>query len=270
MSRACASSRVALARASRAPTRKRALDRSTRSRAVATRDDARADVESDASALSRALESIRDADVNVVVVERDDARKRFVERESLVEALRASAAFERAVTFRKAPTMEETARALAVADNALARDIATCVRAFVNVVPGADRGVKVTLSLLRSTLCSRLHVDHTSARMMVTFYGRGTEICDARTSAAIAKANADGGNFVTDALKTLAEKFAPPREIRTCDVALLKGERWTYADGSTSKGKAIVHRSPLIDENEWRLTLKVDVANFGCECEEEH
>ena len=111
MSRACASSRVALARASRAPTRKRALDRSTRSRAVATRDDARADVESDASALSRALESIRDADVNVVVVERDDARKRFVERESLVEALRASAAFERAVTFRKAPTMEETARA---------------------------------------------------------------------------------------------------------------------------------------------------------------
>ena len=56
----------------------------------------------------------------------------------------------------------------------------------------------------------------------------------------------------------------------TLDVALLKGERWTYADGSTSKGKAIVHRSPLIDENEWRLTLKVDVVNFGCECEEEH
>ena len=270
MSRACASTRVALARAPRVDARRRALDRATRSRAVETRDDAVADVESAARALSRALESIRDADVSVVVVERDDARKRFVERESLVEALRASAAFERAATFRSAPTAEETANALALADNALARDVATCVGAFVNVVPGAEEGVKVTLSLLRSTLCSRLHVDHTSARMMVTYYGRGTEICDARTSAAIAKANADGGNFVTDALKALAEKFAPPTEVGSCDVALLKGERWAYADGSTSKGKAIVHRSPLIDENEWRLTLKVDVANFGCGCGEEH
>ena len=41
----------------------------------------------------------------------------------------------------------------------------------MNVVPGAEEGVTVTLSLLRSTLCSRLHVDHTSARMMVTYYG---------------------------------------------------------------------------------------------------
>jgi hypothetical protein len=281
--RARAPSRVARVRARTRDGRVgRASARATRSRAVSAPNDAAADVESAARALSRALETIGDADVNVVVVERDDVRRRMGRASSLLKTLGDSAAFERAVTFRKAPTTVETAKALRLTDDAttlgardedgeaLASDIATCVRAFVNVVPGDEEGVRVTLSLLRSTLCSRLHVDHTSARMMVTFYGRGTEICDAKMSAAIAKANAEGGNFVTDVLKTFAEKFSPPREVGACDVALLKGERWTYPDGSTSKGKAIVHRSPLIDEDEWRLTLKVDVANFGCECGEKH
>lgn len=87
--------------------------------------------------------------------------------------------------------------------------------------------------------------------MMVTFYGRGMEICDARTSVVIVKVNVDGGNFVIDVLKMLVEKFVFLREISICDVVLLKGERWMYVDGSTLKGKVIVYRSSFIDENEW-------------------
>ena len=153
---------------------------------------------------------------------------------------------------------------------ALSEDIACVVRAFACVVPRREgEGVKATLSLLRSTLCSRLHVDVTSARLMVTYCGASTEICDETTSAVIAAANAGGGNVFSDALKGAAERLAPPRECGECAVALLKGERWRYDDGTTSRGRAIVHRSPAIDEratepdDRWRLTLKLDVERFG-------
>ena len=58
---------------------------------------------------------------------------------------------------------------------------------------------------------------------------------------------------MTDALKALAEKFAPPTEVGSCDVALLKGERWAYADGSTSKGKS--HRASLAAHRRERVAI---------------
>ena len=79
---------------------------------------------------------------------------------------------------------------------ALEEDIACVVRAFASVVPRREgEGSRATLSLLRSTLCSRLpDADVTSARLMVTYCGASTEICDETTSAVIAAANAGGGN----------------------------------------------------------------------------
>jgi hypothetical protein len=101
----------------------------------------------------------------------------------------------------------------AEAVRALSEDIARVVRAFASVVPRREgEGIKATLSLLRTTLCSRLHVDVTSARLMVTYCGASTEICDETTSAVIAAANAGGGNVFSDALKGAAERLAPPRE----------------------------------------------------------
>lgn len=244
-------------------------------------------------ALRDALGNIANAGVNVVVVPRAETREML----ATTTTLRARfAAAEREFTASGiAPGDVADGKALAQAlglANATAvggelggleydtevekllDDAASVVRAFHATVCGeAPRaGVRATLSLLRSTLCSRLHVDHTNARAMVTYFGAGTEICDPRTSSAIALANARGGNVVSDAMKKLCEKYAPPKEVAECDVALLKGERWRYEDGSTSKGKAIVHRSPLVDADagEWRLTLKLDIGNFDKCCDEEH
>jgi len=236
--------------------------------------------------LVRRLGKISDKNVNVVVVERPEAREALV-RTCLRELLREREAFDRVATFedgacarvewedaRDAFALRELAGEdagdEAEAVRALSEDIARVVRAFASVVPRREgEGIKATLSLLRTTLCSRLHVDVTSARLMVTYCGASTEICDETTSAVIAAANAGGGNVFSDALKGAAERLAPPRECGEGAVALLKGERWRYDDGTTSKGRAIVHRSPAIDErandpdDRWRLTLKLDVERFG-------
>ena len=204
------------------------------------------------SELASRERSVRSVGRSTSPLERDDARDAFCLRETLLE--------------RGGDAVEEEEAAV----EALSEDIACVVRAFASVVPRREgEGVKATLSLLRSTLCSRLHVDVTSARLMVTYCGASTEICDETTSAVIAAANAGGGNVFSDALKGAAERLAPPRECGECAVALLKGERWRYDDGTTSRGRAIVHRSPAIDEratepdDRWRLTLKLDVERFG-------
>lgn len=241
-------------------------------------------------ALARRMGKISEKSVNVVVVERPEAREALA-RTCLRAMLRERGAFDRVATFedgtcarverddaRDAFCLRETllerggdaVEEEEAAVEALSEDIACVVRAFASVVPRREgEGVKATLSLLRSTLCSRLHVDVTSARLMVTYCGASTEICDETTSAVIAAANAGGGNVFSDALKGAAERLAPPRECGECAVALLKGERWRYDDGTTSRGRAIVHRSPAIDEratepdDRWRLTLKLDVERFG-------
>ena len=160
----------------------------------------------------------------------------------------------------------------------LAADIADVVRVFARAVyedgahtrgEAAEPEVVVTLSLLRSTLCSKLHVDHTSARAMVTYYGATTEICTPETSRVIAWANANA-RAVCDGLKWMCERFAPPTPVERCDVAILKGEDWVHADGERNAGRGIVHRSPLVGEGEWRLTLKVDVGSYGKCCDVEH
>ena len=241
----------------------------------------------DDDALARRLGTISDKRVNVVVVARPEAREALA-RTRLRDMLREREAFDRVATFEDGACARvewEDARdalslgALAGDDAAeeeteavrvLSEDVARVVRAFASVVPRREgEGIKATLSLLRTTLCSRLHVDVTSARLMVTYCGASTEICDETTSAVIAAANAGGGNVFSDALKGAAERLAPPRECGEGAVALLKGERWRYDDGTTSKGRAIVHRSPAIDErandpdDRWRLTLKLDVERFG-------
>lgn len=239
---------------------------------------------------SSARESAREDDALVSALARISERNVAVvhhARPSVRESLRAtnlreqfarSPAFERKCVLGADASAEAT-RAALLADvpnaTALCEDIAAVIRAFAAVVPRApNERVLVNLSLLRETLCSRYHVNHTSARCMVSYFGAGTECLDERTSAVIAAANANGGNVVSDALKKLAETFVTPVSVDECDVCLLKGERWQYDDESTSRGKALVHRSPNIDPalGEWRLTLKLDVESFGapCACGHEH
>ncbi|XRB02718.1 succinylglutamate desuccinylase [Pycnococcus provasolii] len=117
----------------------------------------------------------------------------------------------------------------------------------------------VQVSLIRSTMCSRLHVDHVHARAMCTFFGKGTEWLDAdQVSRTIGFVVSDGGNALGDALKSMAERL-PMKQAREDDVVLIKGTKWPGA----AKGSAILHRSPLVDAGEFRLFVKVDEEGGG-------
>ena len=177
----------------------------------------------------------------------------------------------------------------------LERDIEAVVRdfrdAFVGVKESDDddddgsswkkkkkkkkKKVVVSLSLLRRTLCTKLHVDHVRMRAMTTYCGKKTEVLDEESlvHAIVAKAATVDENAgpmaralrpVADALKSNAkvfEKTLVKERGESCDILFLKGEMW-------ESGKASVHRSPETTNGGWRLVLRVDEYDAVNEAEE--
>ena len=134
--------------------------------------------------------------------------------------------------------------------------------------------VVVSLSLLRRTLCTKLHVDHVRVRAMTTYCGKKTEVLDEESlvHAIVAKAATveNAGPMaralrpVADALKSNAkvfEKTLVKERGESCDILFLKGEMW-------ESGKGSVHRSPETTNGGWRLVLRVDEYDAVNEAEE--
>ncbi|KAK3262223.1 hypothetical protein CYMTET_28907 [Cymbomonas tetramitiformis] len=122
-----------------------------------------------------------------------------------------------------------------------------------------QRLAKVSVTLTRETTCSRLHIDHCGLRAMCTYHGLGTEwLGDELLNRLIAMSLRDGGNWLSDFLKTLV---SPSSMVQAAegDVVFLKGNKWPG-----NQGKAIVHRSPdmanasSIGVDPWRMVIKVD------------
>ena len=144
-------------------------------------------------------------------------------------------------------------------------DVELLIRAYQNVVDGER--VVASLSLLRRTLCSKFHVDHVPLRLMCTYCGKPTEVLkeDTFVSKVIAKASSETTKRdgllvrVSDVLKTnsaskIFEKMSFVRKAGdACDVCLMAGTKW-----EGNKGNALVHRSPVLVEGEWRLVLRID------------
>lgn len=153
------------------------------------------------------------------------------------------------------PGVSPARLALGIAE--LERDVARVCSAYCASV-GSPSAV-FELSLLRRTLCSKLHVDHVPLRVMVTYFGAGTEVLSQGASDAVARLLAPGARFVGEAAKGVAMRASRRRTARECEVVLMKGERWPG-----NEGRAIVHRSPDVDGccGEWRLCLKVDEPKF--------
>ena len=164
----------------------------------------------------------------------------------------------------------------------LERDIEAVVRDFREFVVKESDGswetkkkVVVLLSLLRRTLCTKLHVDHVRVRAMTTYCGKKTEVLDedsvAHAIVAKAAANEAGPMAralrpVADALKSNAKAFEKKlvkERGESCDILFLKGEMW-------ESGKASVHRSPETTNGGWRLVLRVDEYDAVNEAEEHH
>ena len=163
----------------------------------------------------------------------------------------------------------------------LERDIEAVVRDFREFgLKESDDGswkkkkVVASLSLLRRTLCTKLHVDHVRMRAMTTYCGKKTEVLDEESlvHAIVAKAATveNAGPMaralrpVADALKSNAkvfEKTLVKERGESCDILFLKGEMW-------ESGKASVHRSPETTNGGWRLVLRVDEYDAVNEAEE--
>jgi hypothetical protein len=103
----------------------------------------------------------------------------------------------------------------------LERDIEAVVRDFREFVVKESDGswetkkkVVVSLSLLRRTLCTKLHVDHVRVAAMTTYCGKKTEVLDEDSvvHAIVAKAAANEAGPMARALRPVAD--ASPRRGR--------------------------------------------------------
>ena len=126
----------------------------------------------------------------------------------------------------------------------LERDVENVVKEYRNFFSRAAKEdertrqrVVVSLSLLRRTLCTKLHVDYVPLRAMTTYYGRKTEVLDEHSlvNKVIASAARDASMSsrvllpLSDALKSnakLFEKNLVEEKGESCDILFLKGEMW--------------------------------------------
>ena len=107
------------------------------------------------------------------------------------------------------------------------------------------------LATLNRAMCPRFHVDHVPCRLLKTYKGIATQwiphaVVD-RTKLGVESHNQ------TDELSGLFQSETDIENLKSGQVALLKGERWMGNEGA-----GLVHRSPRLDEGEQRFLLSLD------------
>jgi len=128
---------------------------------------------------------------------------------------------------------------------ALAENIAELVDMFCCLFELKRAGLRMTI--LDSPMCPKFHVDKVPCRLLTTFQGIATEWLEHE------HVNRTGLGTGT---ARLYENESDIQQLVAGQVALLKGERW---DGNENAG--LVHRSPIVPNNEKRLLLTLDFSN---------
>lgn len=137
-------------------------------------------------------------------------------------------------------------------DSALSRRIAALIEMFCSLL-GLDR-VGMRLTILDSAMCKRFHVDRVPCRLITTLHGVGTEWLN---EAAVDRSKLGPGSAgLDDAESGLLRDEADIEQMRSGDVALLKGELW-----EGNEGAGIVHRSPAVAKGNVRLLLTLDMVS---------
>ena len=111
--------------------------------------------------------------------------------------------------------------------------------------------VGLRLVTLTSAMCPRFHVDHIPVRLVCTYVGAGTEWVPNDTLRTL---TSDASEVKLSAeLVEQAQKSTEIQQLRSFDVALLKGSAW-----SNSIGNAAIHRSCGVNHNATRVLLTLD------------
>lgn len=93
------------------------------------------------------------------------------------------------------------------------------------------------INTLERSMCPRFHVDHVPVRLVTTYGGAGTEWLPA-AYADCSKLGRQAGGVVDENSGIICNAEAI-QQLRTGDVALLKGENW-----EGNEGRGLIHRSP--------------------------
>jgi hypothetical protein len=135
---------------------------------------------------------------------------------------------------------------------ALAEDVNLLVTMFADLFELKMVGIR--LSILDKAMCPKFHTDNLPCRLVTTYTGSGTEWLP---EVAVDRSKlVRGANGLSDAISGVYLNQNSIQQLKTGDVALLKGSGWLG-----NEDKAIVHRSPQLDMNEKRLILTLDFGN---------
>ena len=131
----------------------------------------------------------------------------------------------------------------------ITRDIKELFEQFKDISKAVD--FRLMLATVNNNMCRRFHTDVNDLRMLCTYSGPGTLwLTEDNINRKALDTTADNDRIVIDESKVM--------QVGTGDVVMLKGAIYPK-DGT----KAIVHRSPTIEESgERRLLLRFDTNEF--------
>ena len=127
------------------------------------------------------------------------------------------------------------------------KDIAKVIRAFSDTI--GETSVILTLETSRS--CSRYHIDNVPMRLLVTYYGKGTEWFPNHACDYSAYYSGEKNDKII--INNNERRFMKP-----WDIAIFKGQKFN----TNYKFNGILHRSPDSALNGKSLLMRLDSSNY--------
>ena len=197
---------------------------------------------------SEILTDIYQNDSNIVVWERNFSKTLS---DSIAVFLLSNPAFQLSITLSPKNAVEVMHQYLGANEQyaELSENIAELVDMFAYLF--ALKQVGLRLASLDRAMCPKFHVDRVPCRLITTYVGIATQWlphdCVDRSKLGM------GSQGLSDSQSGIYQNQLDIQQLKEGDVALLKGELW---DGNENAG--LVHRSPMVNENENRLLLTLD------------
>lgn len=102
------------------------------------------------------------------------------------------------------------------------------------------------LKFIHDNGCTKFHTDRYKLRLFTTYFGEGTEWVPE---------NAVNRDALGSTNEKIVKDATQIQRLGTYDVGILKGE----IPGSAYNAKGIVHKSPAIGKDDYRIILRVDI-----------
>ncbi|QNU65087.1 DUF1826 domain-containing protein [Halomonas titanicae] len=129
----------------------------------------------------------------------------------------------------------------------LIEDMATIAEAIAFLFDTQTVGIR--LRLLTSAMCPRFHCDNLPVRMVITYFGPGSEWLPEHAI------NREGLGAPHPERSDIATDTSAIQRLSPGDIALIKGSGWV---GCEERG--LVHRSPALENGSKRLLMTIEPA----------